>query len=101
MLSKGTFLDLYVYGYDSPEAYAIAKDAEMYFAFYAPEPPGKTGGKSGTYRGEVELRGLEPKTYRVVDYVDNHDYGMVSGPVAKLAVDFKGSLLLEAKPAAQ
>src|SRR5205807_5338039 len=100
MLSKGTFLDLYVYGYDSPEAYAIAKDGEMYFAFYAAEPPGKTGGKSGTYRGEVELRGLERKSYRVVDYVDNHDYGTVSGPVARLAVDFKGSLLLEAKPAA-
>jgi hypothetical protein len=73
----------------------------MYFAFYAAEPPGKTRGKSGAYRGEVELRGLERKTYRVVDYVDNHDYGMVSGPVAKLAVDFKGSLLLEAKPAVQ
>jgi alpha-galactosidase len=101
MLSKGTFLDLYVYGYDSPEAYAIAKDGEMYFAYYAPEPPGKTGGKSGTYRGEVELRGLESRSYRVVDYVNNHDYGTVSGPVAKLAVDFKGSLLLEAKPAAQ
>src|SRR5207249_8297382 len=101
MLSKGTFLDLYVYGYDSPEAYAIAKDGEMYFAFYAPEPPGKTGGKSGSYRGEGELRGLEPKTYRVVDYVNHHDYGTLSGPVAKLAVDFKGSLLLEAKPAAQ
>jgi alpha-galactosidase len=101
MLSKGTFLDLYVYGYDSPEAYAIAKDGEMYFAFYAPEPPGKTGGKSGTYLGEVELRGLEPKTYHVVDYVNNRDYGIVKGPVAKLAVDFKGSLLLEAKPALQ
>jgi len=101
MLSKGTFLDLYVYGYDSPEAYAIAKDGEMYFAFYAPEPPGKTGGKLGTYRGEVELRGLEAKSYRVLDYVNSRDYGTVSGPVAKLTVDFKGSLLLEAKSAAQ
>jgi alpha-galactosidase len=101
MLSKGIFLDLYVYGYDSPEAYAIAKDGEMYFAFYAPEPPGKTGGKSGTYRGEVELRGLEAKSYRVVDYVNGRDYGTVSGPAAKLSVDFKGSLLLEAKPSAQ
>jgi len=73
----------------------------MYFAFYAPEPPGKTGGRSGTYRGEVELRGLQARTYRVVDYVNDHDYGRVSGPVAKLAVDFRGSLLLEAKPAAQ
>jgi len=101
MLSKGKFLDLYVYGYDSPEAYVIAKDDEMYFAFYAPEPPGETGGKSGTYRGEIELRGLEAKPYHVSDYVNNLDYGVVSGPVAKLTVDFHGSLLLEAKPAAQ
>jgi alpha-galactosidase len=99
MLSKGTFLDLYVYGYDFPEGYAISKDGAMYFAFYAAEPPGKTGGKLGTYRGEVELRGLETKTYKVLDYVRNVDYGMVTGPIAKLKVDFKGSLLLEAAPA--
>jgi alpha-galactosidase len=99
MLSKGTFLDLYVYGYDFPEGYAISKDGAMYFAFYAAEPPGKTGGKIGTYRGEVELRGLETKTYKVLDYVRNVDYGMVTGPIAKLKVDFKGSLLLEAAPA--
>jgi len=101
MLSKGRFLNLYVYGYDSPEGYAIAKDGEMYFAFYAVEPPGKSGGKSGTYRGEIELRGLEAKSYQVTDYVNNRNYGVVSGPVAKLAVDFSGNLLLEAKPAAQ
>jgi len=99
MLSKGTFLDLYVYGYDFPEGYAISKDGAMYFAFYAAEPPGKTGGKLGAYRGEVELRGLETKTYKVLDYVRNVDYGTVTGPIAKLKVDFKGSLLLEAAPA--
>ena len=37
MLSQGEFLDLYTYGYDSPEAYAIEKDGRMYYAFYAPE----------------------------------------------------------------
>ena len=103
MLSKGQFLDLYVYGYDVPEAYAIAKDGRMYYAFYAPEPPGKTGGKSGVYRGTIELRGLSAKQYRVVDYVNNKDYGTVSGPGAaganpKFSVDFRGSLLLEVTP---
>ncbi|HLK05882.1 MAG TPA: glycoside hydrolase family 36 protein [Candidatus Acidoferrum sp.] len=96
MLSKGEFLDLYVYGYDSPEAYAIAKNGKMYYAFYAPEPAGKTGGKSGTYRGEIELRGLEAKSYHVVDYVNGKDFGSVQGPTAKLSADFQGSLLLEA-----
>lgn len=99
MLSKGTFLNLYVYGFDSPEAYAISKDGAMYFAFYAPEPAGKTGGKTGTYSGEIELRGLEPRPYKITDYVNNVDYGTVTGPTAKLKVDFKGSLLLEATAA--
>ena len=34
MLSKGDFLDLYVYGFDVPEAYAIEKDGHLYYAFY-------------------------------------------------------------------
>lgn len=98
MLSKGQFLDMYVYGYDSPEAYAISKNGKMYYAFYAPEPAGKTGGKSGTYKGEVELRGLEAKQYRAVDYINNKDYGTIQGPSAKLPADFRGSLLLEVSP---
>ncbi len=99
MLSKGQFLDLYVYGYDLPEAYAISKSGKMYYAFYAPEPAGKTGGKSGTYKGTVELRGLEARQYHAVDYINKKDYGTVQGPSAKLAADFKGNLLLELTPA--
>ena len=99
MLSKGEFLDLYVYGYDVPEGYAISKGEKMYYAFYAPEPPGKSGGKTEVFRGQIELRGLAEKMYRVVDYVNGKDYGDAKGPVAKLSVDFTGSLLLEAVPA--
>jgi alpha-galactosidase len=96
MLSKGTFLNLYVYGYDVPEAYAIAKEDGMYYAFFAPSGVGKiTDGANWT--GEVELRGLAPKTYQVKDYVNGRDYGTVTGPVAKLHVEFSGNLLLEAK----
>ena len=51
MLSKGEFRDLYVYGYDVPEAYAIEKDGKMYYAFFA------DAGKP--FAGEVELRGSE------------------------------------------
>jgi len=97
MLSKGNFLDLYVYGYDFPEAYGIEKGGEMYYAFYVPEPPGKSGGTEGKWSGEVELRGLANKTYHVTDYVNGKDYGTVTGPTVKLKVDFTGSLLLEAK----
>jgi alpha-galactosidase len=97
MLSKGNFLDLYVYGYDSPEAYAIEKNGTMYYAFYAPEPVRKTGGTSGKWNGEVELRGLGNKTYHVTDYVNGKDYGVVTGPTAKLKVEFTGSMLVQAE----
>ena len=97
LLSKGDFLDLYIYGYDVPEAYAIEKDGTMYYAFYSPSEKGSNN-KQNSWSGEVELRGLGNQNYHVTDYVNGKDYGNVSGPTAKLKVDFAGSLLLEAMP---
>ena len=90
MLSRGNFLDLYVYGYDSPEAYAIEKDGKMYYAFFAPK-------ENALWSGEVELRGLKPGSYRVADYVEGKDLGEVTavGNVAKMKVEFKEHLLVE------
>ena len=95
MLSKGTFRDLYVTGYDVPEGYAIEKDGKMYYAFYAP-----TGARASSERwsGDLELRGLGAGQYRVTDYVNGQDYGTVTGPTGKLRADFKENLLLEAAP---
>lgn len=90
MLSKGEFRDLYVYGYDVPEAYAIEKDGSMYYAFFAPE--------NTSFKGEVELRGLRPGSYQVVDYVDNKDLGTVQatpGNSPRLETEFKDHLLLQ------
>jgi alpha-galactosidase len=90
MLSKGEFRDLYVYGYDIPEGYAIEKDGKMYYAFFAPE--------NASFKGEVELRGLKPGSYHVVDYVDGKDLGMVqaeANAAPKLKTEFKEHLLLE------
>jgi alpha-galactosidase len=88
MLSRGTFLDLYTLGYDVPEGYAIAKDGKMYYAFFAPE-----AGKP--WKGEVELRGLEPGKYHVFDYENSKDLGTVDGANPKLAAEFTQHLLLE------
>ena len=101
MLSKGNFRNLYVYGFDVPEAYAIEKDGHMYYAFYAPtsgRPTQKDKAGVERWNGEVELRGLATKTYHVTDYVHRLDYGVVTGPTAKLKVDFTDNLLLEAVP---
>jgi len=91
MLSKGDFRDLYVYGYDVPEAYAIEKDGKMYYAFFA------TSDKV-PFKGEIELRGLKPGTYRVQDYVEGKDLGTVqveAGKAPRLKAEFKEHLLLE------
>jgi alpha-galactosidase len=98
LLSKGNFLNLYTYGFDAPEAYAIEKDGHYYYAFYAPEDPKNSAASESAWKGEVELRGLPGKSFHVTDYVHQKDYGTVAGPVAKLQVEFKGNLLLDAAP---
>lgn len=93
MLSRGTFLNLYTLGYDVPEGYAIEKDGKMYYAFFAPQP-------SASWKGEVELRGLRPGRYRVLDYENGKDLGTLDGRKPRLAAEFVHHLLLEASPEA-
>ena len=88
MLSRGTFLNLYTYGCSIPEGYAIAKDGKMYYAFFAPDP-------AKTWKGDVELRGLEAGKYHVTDYAEGRDLGTVTAPNAKLSAEFTHHLLLE------
>ena len=88
MLSRGEYLgDLYDIGFDRPEAHAIRKGGEMYYAFFA-----------GQWIGTVELRGLQDRNYHILDYVNGKDLGMVHGPQAKISVPFTKHLLLEARP---
>jgi alpha-galactosidase len=88
MLPKGEYLGrLYDVGFDRPEAHCIKKDDTMYYAFYADE-----------WDGKVELRGLENKTYRLHDYVNDKDYGTINGPTHQMNVQFTKHLLLEAIP---
>ncbi len=88
MLSRGEYLgELYDIGFDRPEAHAIRKAGKLYYAFFA-----------GSYRGPVELRGLEARSYAVTDYVAGKPLGTVQGPVGRLEVAFEKHLLLEAAP---
>jgi alpha-galactosidase len=89
-LYEGEYLGgLYDIGFDKPEAHAVRKGAAMYYAFYARK-----------HSGEVELRGLGPGSYRVIDYVAGRELGRVSGPTGRLSVSFEKALLLEARPEA-
>ena len=97
MLSRGTFRNLYVYGYDFPEGYAIEKDGAMYYAFFAPAPAaGAAKGAQSAWSGEIELRGLAAGKYRVLDYVNGKDLGEVTAPDAKLNASFSDHLLIKA-----
>jgi len=88
MLSRGKFLNLYTYGYDSPEGYAIDKDNRMYYAFYAPD-------KQKQWSGQIELRGLKPGRYAVVDYERGRQLGVIDSQHPTLKVSFDEHLLLE------
>jgi hypothetical protein len=70
-----------------PEVHVIRKDHELYDAFFARH-----------WSGPIELRGLEDRTYRIVDYVNNKDLGRVHGPKATLSAEFDKHLLLDAQP---
>jgi alpha-galactosidase len=88
MLSRGEYLgDLYDIGFDRPETHVIRKGGEMYYAFFARH-----------WSGSVELRGLQDRTYHIVDYVNNKDLENVHGPKATISVHFDQHLLLEAQP---
>jgi alpha-galactosidase len=98
MLSRGTFRDLYVYGYDFPEGYAIEKDGAMYYAFFAPTAAAGAAkaGQQASWSGEIELRGLAAGKYRVMDYVNGKDLGEVTAPDAELNASFSDHLLIKA-----
>ena len=88
MLSRGEYLgDLYDIGFDRPEAHAIRKGGEMYYAFFARH-----------WSGSIELRGLQDRAYHIVDYVNGKDFGSVHGPNATISTEFEKHLLIEAQP---
>jgi len=80
--------ELYDIGFDAPEGHVVAKNGNMYYAFYA-----------GNWDGSIELRGLKSGvTYQVTDYVHDKNLGTVAGPSATLKTKFTDYLLLEATP---
>ena len=79
--------ELYDIGYDKPETHAIQKGDTLYYAFFADK-----------WNGEVELRGLENKSYRIINYVNDKFISDIEGRSAKLTLDFDKYLLIKAVP---
>ena len=89
MLSTGTYLNLYDYGFDKPEAHVIEKDGALYYAFYAPEWNG----------APIELRGLEAdRSYTVTEYTSDELASYeIDGANPVIKPVFKGNYLIEVK----
>lgn len=87
MLPRGQYMGtLYDIGFDKPEAHAIRKDGNMFYAFYASQ-----------WSGKLQLRGLGKRSYRLVNYETGETLGTVRGPVATWNAQFQKHLMLEAK----
>ena len=120
-LSSGNFRgDLYKYGVDYPEAYAIEKGNKKYYSFYATNSIVGTAYNTPlsyklvkgdqplvdpwtvpadiNYNGSIELRGLTPgKYYAVTDYINNKNIGAFYAETSTVTipqVSFTGALLL-------
>lgn len=99
-LAEGEYIgELYDIGFDRPETHVVQKDGSMFYAFYSDQNPGKNAADTETFTGVVQFRGLEVgKSYKLVDYENNKEYGTVTGPLAELEVAFTNHLLIQATP---
>ncbi|MEC4591933.1 MULTISPECIES: glycoside hydrolase family 36 protein [Nitrospirillum] len=89
-LAEGLYRgDVYDIGFDKPEGHLVESGGRYYYAFYAPH-----------WSGPLTLRGLPAGgRFRVRDYVEERDLGLVPSAHPVLTVSFEKSLLLEVSPA--
>ena len=85
--SEGEYLNLYDLAFDHPETHAIRKQGQIYYGFFAEH-----------FNDMIELRGLDDRPYRIIDYVNKRELGVVIGKDARLDVSFSGALLVVAIP---
>lgn len=91
MLSKYEYLgELYDIGYDVPETHVIRKADTLFYSFYA-----------DAWNGKVTFKGLDNHSYRIIDYVNGRDLGVISHEMPEMAVIFSKYLLLMAYPTMQ
>ena len=88
MVSKESYQGgLYDIGWELPETHLIQKGDTLHYAFF-----------NEKWNGPVRLKGLQDQNYRVWDYVNDIDLGIVKGPEAELPVSFTKHLLIEVYP---
>jgi alpha-galactosidase len=87
-LAEGRYRgELYDIAFDKPETHVVEKDGVLHYAFF-----------SDDWDGPVTLRGLGPGDWIVEDYVEGRVLGTIRSAVPRIAVRFKGNLLVRARP---
>ncbi len=82
---KGEYLNLYDVANDLPEFHVTKKDDNLFY--FAPGP----------FKGEAELRGLDSKSYTIIDFSTEETIATVQGPIAKINIDVENDIYLKAK----
>ena len=88
--SRGNYAPVRTHYRDIPNAqkyYSVQKGDTLYYAFYA-----------DAFDGQLELRGLKDRNYRLNDYVNNVDMGSASASANKVNSSFKQFQFIEAVP---
>jgi alpha-galactosidase len=85
--AEGEYLNLYDLAFDTPETHVLRKQDAHYYAFFERH-----------FAGRLELRGLELRSYQVLDYVNQRSLGTINGASPWLDAQFDGSLLLLVTP---
>ena len=88
-LASGTYLNLYDYAFDKPEAHVIDKNGARYYAFYAPE-----------WNGEpITLRGLDAsRHYTATEYTADEPVSYeIDGADPVIRPVFEHAYLIEVK----
>lgn len=91
-LPRGRYLNLYDIAFESPETHVIQKGDTLFYALF-------TRKANQHFRGRFIVKGLTPRQkYRIEDYENKRDLGIVQGGKVILSVEFIGHLLLKAEP---
>jgi alpha-galactosidase len=81
---KGEYLNLYDIANDVPEFHVTRRNDNLYY--FAP----------GSFKGKVELRGLDKASYTLTDFSTNEIIANIEGPIARVEINAENNIYLKA-----
>ncbi len=91
-ISRGQYINSYDLAFSFPESHLVRRYGLLYHSFFTRNP-------GGSFKGRVRFRGLsDGLSYRVFDYWNQVNLGIVTSRRSRLNVKFQDFLLLQLKP---